>query len=131
MRIDALVAPRSVAIVGATDRPSPSRSLIEALAGIGFAGPIYPVNPKYQTVLNRVCYPTLLDLPEAPDIVVLSVRNPLVPEQIRLAAKRGARSAVIYDSGFAELFLAHQFSPFPLHRRPPATDWYVDPQNIR
>ena len=35
------------------------------------------------------------------------------------------------DSGFAELFLAHQFSPFPLHRRPPSTDWYVDPQNIR
>src|SRR5262245_5308544 len=103
MPIDALVAPRSIAIVGATDRPSPSRSLIESLAGIGFAGPIYPVNPKYQTVLNRVCYPTLLDLPEAPDIVVLSVRNPLVPEQIRLAAKRGARSAVIYDSGFAEL----------------------------
>ena len=103
MRIDALVAPRSVAIVGATDRPSPSRSLIEALAAIGFAGPIYPVNPKYQTVLNHVCYPTLTDLPEAPDIVVLSVRNPLVPEQIRMAAKRGARSAVIYDSGFAEL----------------------------
>jgi acyl-CoA synthetase (NDP forming) len=103
MRIDPLVAPRSIAIVGATDRPSPSRSLIEALAAIGFAGPIYPVNPKYQTVLNRVCYPTLMDLPEAPDIVVLSVRNPLVPEQIRLAAKRGARSAVIYDSGFAEL----------------------------
>src|SRR5881394_1846829 len=103
MRIDPLVAPRSIAIVGATDRPSPSRSLIEALAAIGFAGPIYPVNPKYQTVLNHVCYPTLTDLPEAPDIVVLSVRNPLVPEQIRMAAKRGARSAVIYDSGFAEL----------------------------
>ena len=35
------------------------------------------------------------------------------------------------DSGFAELFLAHQFNPFPLHRRPPSTDWFVDPQNIR
>jgi poly(3-hydroxybutyrate) depolymerase len=35
------------------------------------------------------------------------------------------------DSGFAELFLAQQFNPFPLHRRPPSTDWYVDPQNIR
>jgi acyl-CoA synthetase (NDP forming) len=103
MRIDPLVAPRSIAIVGATDRPSASRSLIEALAAIGFAGTIYPVNPKYQTVLNHICYPTLTDLPEAPDIVVLSVRNPLVPEQIRLAAKRGARAAVIYDSGFAEL----------------------------
>jgi hypothetical protein len=36
------------------------------------------------------------------------------------------------DSGFAELVLAQQFNPFPLHRRPPSTDWYVvDPQNIR
>ena len=103
MQIDALVAPRSVAIVGATDRPSPSRSLIEALGAIGFTGPIYPVNPKYQTVLNHVCYPTLTDLPEAPDMVVFSIRNPLIPEQVRLAVKRGARSAVIYDSGFAEL----------------------------
>src|SRR5256886_10201195 len=103
MQLDPLVKPRSVAIVGATDRPGPGRTIIESLGAIGFTGPIYPVNPKYQTVLNRVCYPTLTDLPEAPDIVVLSVRNPLVPEQIRLAAKRGARSAVIYDSGFAEL----------------------------
>jgi acyl-CoA synthetase (NDP forming) len=103
MRIDALVAPRSVAIVGATDRPSPARTLIETLGAIGFTGPIYPVNPKYQTVLNHVCYPTLIDLPEAPDIVVFSIRNPLIPEQVRLAVKRGARSAVIYDSGFAEL----------------------------
>jgi poly(hydroxyalkanoate) depolymerase family esterase len=35
------------------------------------------------------------------------------------------------DSGFAELFLAHMFTPFALHRRPPSTDWYADPQNIR
>jgi hypothetical protein len=35
------------------------------------------------------------------------------------------------DSGFAELLLAHQFNPFPLHRRPPMTNWYADPQNIR
>jgi acyl-CoA synthetase (NDP forming) len=103
MRIDALVKPRSVAIVGATDRPSPARMIIESLGAIGFTGPIYPVNPKYQTVLNHVCYPTLTDLPEAPDVVVFSIRNPLIPEQVHLAVKRGARAAVIYDSGFAEL----------------------------
>ncbi|MGE3156431.1 MAG: acetate--CoA ligase family protein [Xanthobacteraceae bacterium] len=103
MRIDPLVAPRSVAVVGATDRPGPGRQVMESLGSIGFTGAIYPVNPKYQTVLNHVCYPSLLELPEAPDVVVLSVRNPLVPEQIRLAAQRGARAAVIYDSGFAEL----------------------------
>jgi acyl-CoA synthetase (NDP forming) len=103
MQIDSLVKPRSVAIVGATDRPSPGRQLVESLGSIGFPGAIYPVNPKYKSILNHTCYPTLMDLPEAPDVVVFSIRNPLVPEQIRLAIKRGARAAVIYDSGFAEL----------------------------
>jgi acetate---CoA ligase (ADP-forming) len=103
MQLDPLVKPRSVAVVGATDRPGPGRTIVEGLGAIGFTGPIYPVNPKYQTVLNHVCYPTLTDLPEAPDVVVFSIRNPLIPEQVRLAVKRGARAAVIYDSGFAEL----------------------------
>jgi acyl-CoA synthetase (NDP forming) len=76
---------------------------MESLGAIGFTGAIYPVNPKYPTVLNTTCYPSLTDLPEAPDVVVFSIRNPLIPEQMRLAVKRGARSAVIYDSGFAEL----------------------------
>jgi acetate---CoA ligase (ADP-forming) len=103
MQLDPLVKPRSVAVVGATDRPGPGRTIIEALRAIGFTGPIYPVNPKYRTVVNLVCYPSLTDLPEAPDVVVFSIRNPLIPEQVRLAVKRGARAAVIYDSGFAEL----------------------------
>jgi acetate---CoA ligase (ADP-forming) len=103
MQLDPLVKPRSVAIVGATNRPSPARSIIESLGALGFAGAIYPVNPKYQTVLNHVCYPSLLDLPEPPDVVVFSIRKPLIPEQLRLAVRRGARAAVIYDSGFAEL----------------------------
>ena len=103
MPLEALVKPRSVAIIGATDRPGPGRSIVESLGAIGFTGAIYPVNPKYPTVLNHVCYPTLTDLPEAPDVVVFSIRNPLIPEQMRLAVKRGARAAVIYDAGFAEL----------------------------
>jgi acetate---CoA ligase (ADP-forming) len=103
MKLDPLVKPRSVAIVGATDRVGPGRSVIESLGAIGFSGTIYPVNPKYQTVLNHVCYPSLTDLPEPPDVVVFSIRKPLLPEQVRLAVKRGARAAVIYDSGFAEL----------------------------
>jgi acyl-CoA synthetase (NDP forming) len=103
MRIDPLVQPRSVAIVGATDRVSPARAVIESLGAIGFAGAIYPVNPKYQTVLNHICYPSIADVPEAPDVVVFSVRKTLIPDQLRHAVARGARAAVIYDSGFAEL----------------------------
>src|SRR5947208_2037192 len=103
MQLDPLVKPRSIAIVGATDRPSPARSVIESLGVIGFTGTIYPVNPKYPTVRNLVCYPSLTDLPEAPDVVVFSIRKPLLREQMRLAVERGARAAVIYDAGFAEL----------------------------
>src|SRR6266700_7193078 len=103
MQLDPLVKPRSIAIVGATDRPGPARSVIESLGVIGFTGTIYPVNPKYPTVLNHACYPSLTDLPEAPAVVVFRIRKPLLPEQVRLAVKRGARAAVIYDSGFAEL----------------------------
>jgi acyl-CoA synthetase (NDP forming) len=102
MKLDPLVQPRSVAIVGATDRVGPGRSVIESLGAIGFSGTIYPVNPKYQTVLNHVCYPSLTDLPEAPDVVVFSIRKPLLPEQVRLAVKRGARAAVIDARGCAE-----------------------------
>jgi len=103
MQLDPLVKPRSVAVVGATDRGGPGRAVMESLGAIGFTGPIYPVNPNYATVFNIKCYPTLMELPEAPDIVVFSIRNPLIPQQMRLAVKRGARAAVIYDSGFAEL----------------------------
>src|SRR5258708_8027448 len=103
MQLDPLLKPRSVAIVGAVARRGRGRTIVESLGRIGFTGAIYPVNPKYPTVLNHVCYPSLTELPEAPDVVVFSIRNPLIPEQVRLAVKRGARAAVIYDSGFAEL----------------------------
>ena len=103
MMLDPLVKPRSVAIVGATDRGGPGRAVMESLGAIGFTGAIYPVNPNYPTVLNVKCYPSLMELPEAPDMVVFSIRNTLIPEQMRLAVRRGARAAVIYDSGFAEL----------------------------
>ena len=104
LALDKLMNPQSVAIVGVSERPEAiGTRVLNNLRRIGFPGPIYPVNPKYQTVLNHVCYPSLTDLPEAPDVVVFSIRNPLIPEQMRLAVKRGARAAVIYDSGFAEL----------------------------
>src|SRR5262249_57693530 len=56
MQIDPLVKPRSVAIVGATDRVGPARSVIESLGAIGFAVPIYPVNTNYQIVRNFVIF---------------------------------------------------------------------------
>jgi acyl-CoA synthetase (NDP forming) len=101
--ISALLAPRSVAVLGASERASVGRGMVEALERIGFGGAIYPINPKYATVAGRNCYASLGELPEPPDVVSFCIRNDGVVENLRAAAERGARAAVIYDSGFAEI----------------------------
>jgi acetate---CoA ligase (ADP-forming) len=98
-----LLAPRSVAVLGASERPSVGRGMVEALERIGFGGVIYPVNPKYTSVAGHSCYADLRDLPEPPDVVSFCIHNAGVLQGLRAAAERGARAAVVYDSGFAEL----------------------------
>jgi acetate---CoA ligase (ADP-forming) len=100
--LEPLLRPRSVAVLGASDRPSPSRMIIESLDRIGFAGPVYPVNPKYETLLGRPCYPSVVDLPEAVDVLAICVNHARVLEHMRPAARRGVRAAIIFDGGFAE-----------------------------
>jgi acyl-CoA synthetase (NDP forming) len=100
--IGTLLAPRSVAVLGASERASVGRGIIEALERIGFAGAIYPINPKYHTVAARNCYASLRELPQPPDVVSFCVRNDVVVDNLRSAAESGARAAVIYDSGFGE-----------------------------
>src|SRR5262249_5907477 len=70
---------------------------------IGFTGALYPINPKNWTAAGLNCYAGLRELPDAPDVVSFCIRNDGVVENLRAAAERGARAAVIYDSGFAEL----------------------------
>jgi acyl-CoA synthetase (NDP forming) len=102
MRLDALFRPRSIAVIGASEKPTIGRRLIASLDGIGFTGAIFPVNPNYRTVLGRRCYPSVTELPEAPDVAVFCVGHERVLEPFAAAAKRGIKAAVIYDGGFAE-----------------------------
>jgi acyl-CoA synthetase (NDP forming) len=102
MRLEALFRPRSIAIVGASDRPTIGRRLIASLERIGFAGPIFPINPNYATVAGRQCYASPTDLPEAPDVAVFCVGHARVLDALLAAAERGVKGAVIYDGGFAE-----------------------------
>jgi len=97
-----LLRPRSVAVLGASDRPSPGRMVIESLDRIGFPGPVYPVNPRYATLFDRPCVPSIADLPEAVDVLAVCVNHTRVLEHMRPAAERGVRAAIIFDGGFAE-----------------------------
>jgi len=102
MNLDPLLRPRSIAVLGASERPSTGRSILAGLDGLGFDGGIYPVNPRYEEILGRRCYPSLRDLPEAPDLVAFCVAAPRILENIQALADRSGRGAVIYGGGFAE-----------------------------
>lgn len=98
-----LLEPRSIAIVGASERPGAfgRTTLAQTLAG-GFNGKIYPVNPNQREILGLTCYPSLADLPEPADLVVLVVANAMLEEQMRLAVKTGCRAATIFASAYLE-----------------------------
>jgi acetyltransferase len=96
-----LIDPKVVAVVGASEtRGSFGERTLSNMAG--FAGKVFAINPKYQTLLGRPCVPSLADLPERPDCVVLCVARPMVEGMIESAAAAGAGGVVIYASGFAE-----------------------------
>ncbi len=102
MQLDALFRPTSIAIIGASDKPTIGRRLIISLDRIGFAGGVFPVNPNYSSVLGRRCWPSIAELPETPDVALFCMGHERVLDAFAGAAERGVRAAVIYDGGFAE-----------------------------
>jgi acyl-CoA synthetase (NDP forming) len=99
----AVFAPASVAIVGASDdvRKWGGSSLRNLLDG-GYAGTIYPVNPRGGVYFGVQAYTGLAELPEAPDLVLLAVGAHQVKSMIEESGRRGARAAVVLAAGFSE-----------------------------
>ncbi|HEX6931759.1 MAG TPA: acetate--CoA ligase family protein [Streptosporangiaceae bacterium] len=94
---------RSVAVVGASKREGSFGERMLAEAAKSPARPvIYPVNPRYAEIGGRDCYPSLADLPEAVDLVLLGVPDAALEQQLSLAAAHGCRSAVIFGNAHEE-----------------------------
>ena len=102
IQLDRLLTPRSVAVLGASERPSVGRTIVENLERIGFPGEIYPINPRYETLLGRRCYRSIEELPDGVDVLAFCVNHERVLEGLRAAARKGVRAAVAFDAGFAE-----------------------------
>lgn len=100
--LNPLIRPKSIAIVGASDKPSIGRNLLSSLKDIGFGGPVYPINPRYESILGTPCYPSLESISTAPDLVAFCISGPRILDTFRSLPKLGIRAAVIYDGGFAE-----------------------------
>ncbi len=104
MDLSRLLRPRSVAVLGATDRPASygAQALLN-LDAVGFAGPVWGVNPKRTEVLGHPCVPTLGDLPEPVDAVVMAIPAAGVPAAVEQAGALGCGGAVVIGAGFAEV----------------------------
>lgn len=99
-----LLHPRSVAVVGATDRPgSYGAQALLNLEQVGFPGPVWGVNPRRDQVLGRDCVPSVAQLPEPVDALVVAIPAAGVPDVIEQAGARGCGGAVVFSSGFAEV----------------------------
>lgn len=97
--LDALLRPASIAFVGASVRPNtPGNTMVRAAALDGYAGRLYAVNPKYSEVEGVPCFPSLAELPEPVEHVVLGVANEHLERELAAAIRHGARAATIFAS---------------------------------
>src|SRR5436309_8514248 len=72
-QIDAVLKPRSIAVVGASTNRSYVSSIWRNIASHGYSGALYPINPNYQEIEGQRCYPSLLEVPEPVDLAILGV----------------------------------------------------------
>jgi acetyltransferase len=102
--IHAMLHPRNIVLVGATDKPGNYAERIwNNLIKYGFEGGLYPLNSKRETIWGVPCYKDFASLPDKPDHVLVLVPARFAVRVIRDAAAAGARSATIVTSGFSEL----------------------------
>jgi len=105
--LDALFAPTSIAVIGATERAgSVGRTILWNLISNPFGGTVFPVNPDRHSVLGIKAYPSVAALPEPVDLAVVVTPASAVPGVIGECAEMGVKGAIIVSAGFRERGMA-------------------------
>ena len=97
-----LLHARSVAIVGISQPGRFGGIVAQNLAGFGYKGPIYGVNPRYESLYDRPCYPSLSELPERPDLALLAVPNSRLLSTLEEVAECQIPAAVIFANAHSD-----------------------------
>jgi acetyltransferase len=98
--LEHLFNPQSVAVVGASERErSIGETVLRNLRAAGFAGTIFPVNPRHSEVGGMKCYASVAKLPATPDLAVICTPLPTVPALVDELGKRGAKAAIVITPG--------------------------------
>ncbi|WP_251862986.1 acetate--CoA ligase family protein [Achromobacter sp. Marseille-Q4962] len=94
---------RSIAVIGASDEIAKIGGRpVHMLAKHGYAGPVYPINPKGGVIQGLPAYASVLDTPAAPELAILAVPAAATPAALRDCAARGVQAAIVLSSGFVE-----------------------------
>ncbi|NWF95346.1 MAG: CoA-binding protein [Candidatus Thorarchaeota archaeon] len=94
---------KCIAIYGASATPnSVGQAILQNFIKPQFTGEVYAINPRYKQVLGVPCYPTLQEVPESVDLVVVAVPARLAPTVFEDIGKKGARAAIVISGGFSE-----------------------------
>jgi acyl-CoA synthetase (NDP forming) len=102
--LEAILKPASIAIIGASqDATKLGGRPVQLLQRFGYAGRIYPVNPRATEVQGLPAYASIADVPETPELAIIAVAAEAAPDALEACAARGVRGAVIFSSGFSEL----------------------------
>ena len=101
--LDAFFKADGVAVIGASDDISKIGGRpVQLLRKYGYAGPIYPINPKGGPIQGLPAYASILDTPTAPDLAILAVPVDATLQAVRDCAGRGVRGVIVLSAGFAE-----------------------------
>ncbi|TAH48263.1 MAG: GNAT family N-acetyltransferase [Chloroflexota bacterium] len=102
--LDAIFAPKNVAVIGATEtQGSVGRTILWNLISNPFGGTVFPVNPKRPSILGIKSYPKISDVPARVDLAVIVTPAPTVPDIIGECVDAGVRGAIIISAGFKEI----------------------------
>ncbi|MEN3292671.1 MAG: acetyltransferase, partial [Burkholderiales bacterium] len=103
-----LFQPKSVAVIGASKKPhSVGATVLKNLVLGGFAGPIMPVNPKYEMLAGLQVYARIEDLPEAPDLAVICTPPTTIPTLISELGARGTKAVIVLTGGLGAVTDLH------------------------
>ena len=102
--LKAIFRPKTVAIIGASDRPgSVGRTLLWNLISHPFGGTLFPVNPKRSSVLGIKAYASIKAIPEPVELAIIATPAPTVPDIIRECIDAGVKGAIVISAGFKEI----------------------------
>jgi acetyltransferase len=102
-QLDAILRPKSVAVIGASTSPDKlGHEILRNILDGGYQGAVYPVNPKADTILDLPCHVNVKDLQEPPDLAVIIIPARFVPQAVQDCGEKGVKGAVIITGGFSE-----------------------------